>query len=92
LVFNKISEKFSQNIFFLKFNVRVSTEFGTKRDKFKVKRMSIHLGKKSNSFRDKRTFLSDLAVTEKKFIADPGEGIWVSNLSQNSVDTMTNVW
>jgi len=31
-------------------------------------------------------------VTDKKFIADPVGRIWVSNLSQNSVDTMTNVW
>jgi len=39
---HKISEKFSQNGFFLKFHARISTEFGTKRDKFQVKRMSIH--------------------------------------------------
>jgi len=91
LVFNKISEKFSWNSFFLKFHIRVSIELGTKRDEFQVKRMSIHLGKKSNSFRDKRTFLSGLAVTDKKFIVDPVGRIWVSNLSQNSVETMTNV-
>jgi len=50
---HKISEKFSRNSFFLKFRVKISTEFGTKRDKFQVKRMSIHLGKKSNSFAHK---------------------------------------
>ena len=92
MVFNKISEKFSQNSFFLKFHVRVSTEFGTKHDKFHVKRMSIHPGKKSNSFRHKRTFLPGLAVTDKKFIGNPVGRVWVSNLSQNAVDTMTNVW
>jgi len=31
---HKISEKFSRNSFFLKFHVRISTEFGTKRNKF----------------------------------------------------------
>jgi len=39
---HKISEKFSRNGFFLKFRVRISNEFGTKRDRFQVKRMSIH--------------------------------------------------
>ena len=92
LVFNKISEKFPRNSFFLKFHVSVSTEFGTKRDKFQVKRMRIHVGKKSNSFRHKRTFLSGLAVTNKKFIPNSVGGVQVSNLSQNSVDTMNNVW
>jgi len=47
---HRIYEKFSRNGFFLKFRVRISTEFGTKRDRFQVKRMSIHPGKKSNSF------------------------------------------
>jgi len=42
------------------------TEYGTKRDKFQVKRMSIHLGKQSNNFTHKRTLLSALAVMEKK--------------------------
>jgi len=36
----KISEKFSRNSFFLKFHVRISTEYGTKRDKFQAKRMN----------------------------------------------------
>jgi len=39
---DKISEKLSLNSLNLKFHVRISTEFGTKRDKFQVKRMSIH--------------------------------------------------
>ena len=43
-------EKFSQYNFLLKFHVRISIEFGTKHDKFQVKWMSIHLGKKSYSF------------------------------------------
>ena len=64
----EISEKFSRNSFFLKFHVRISTEFGTKRDKFQVKRMTIRPRKKSNSFAHKRTFLSALAVMNKKFI------------------------
>ena len=38
---HKISEKFSRNSFFLKFHVRISFKFGTKRNKFQVKRMSI---------------------------------------------------
>jgi len=42
MVLHKISEKFSQNSFFLKFHPRISTEFGTERDKLQVKRMSIH--------------------------------------------------
>jgi len=46
------------------------TEFGTKRDRFQVKRVSIHLGKKSKSFTHKRTFLSALAVMNEKFIAN----------------------
>jgi len=67
---HKTSEKFSPNSFFLKFQVRISTEFGTKRDKFEVKRMSIRQRKKSNRFIHKRTFLSGLAVINKKFIAN----------------------
>ena len=90
--FYKISEKFSRNGFFLKFHPRISTEFGTKGDKFQVKRMSIHPRKKSNSFTHKRTFLSALAVTNKKFIANPVGRIWGSNLSQNSIDTVRNLW
>jgi len=66
----KIYEKFSRNGFFLKFGVTISTEFGTKRDNFQVKRMSIHRGKKSNSFTHGRTFLSAQAVINKKFIAN----------------------
>jgi len=38
---HKIFEKVSRNGFFLKFHVRISTEFGTKGEKFQVKRMSI---------------------------------------------------
>jgi len=89
---HKISEKFSRNTFFLKIHVRISTEFGTKRDKFQVKRMSIRPLKKSNSFAHKRTFLSALAVMNKKFIANAVGRIWGSNLGQNSTDTVTNVW
>jgi len=88
----KKSEKFSRNSFFLKFHVRVSTEFGTKRDKFQVKQMSIQPRQKSSSFKQKRTLLSALAVMNKKFIANPVGRIWGSNLSQNSVDTVTDVW
>jgi len=65
----KISEKFSRNGFFLKFRVRISTEFGTQPDRFQVKRMSIHPGKKSNSFTHGRTFLSARAVMNKKSIS-----------------------
>jgi len=47
------AQKFLKNspeiVFFLKFHVRIYTEFGTKHDKFQVKRMSIHPRKKSNS-------------------------------------------
>jgi len=89
---HKISEKFSRNTFFLKFHVKISSEFGTKRNKFQVKRMSIRPRKKSNSFTHKRTFLSALAVIKKKFIANLVGRIWASNLSQNSIDTVTNVW
>jgi len=71
LVFNKISEKFFRNSFFLKFRVRISTKFGAKRDQFQVKRMSIHLEKKNKTVSHKRTFLSALAVLNKKFIANP---------------------
>ena len=89
---HKISEKFSRNSFFRKFHPTISTEFGTKRDKFQVKRMSIHPRKKSNIFTHKRTFLSALAVMNKKFIAIFVGRIWGRNLSQNSLDTVTNVW
>jgi len=89
---HKISEKFSRNSFFLKFHVTISTEFGIKREKFKVKRMSINPRKKSNSFAHKRTFLSALAVMNKKFIANLVGRIWGSNLSQKSTDTVMNVW
>jgi len=88
----KISEKFNRNSFFLKFHVRISTEFGTKRDKFQFKRMSIHPRKKSKSFAHKRTFLSALAVMNKKFIANLVGRIWGSNLSQKSTYIVTNVW
>jgi len=66
----KNSKKFSRNNFLLKFHERIWTEFGTKGDKFQVKQMSIHPGKKSNSFTHKRTFLPALAVMNKKFIAN----------------------
>ena len=69
---HNISEKFSRNTFLLKFHVRISTEFGTKRDKFQAQRMCIHPRKKSNSFTHKRTFLSALAVMNKEFIANLG--------------------
>jgi len=72
----QIFEKFSQNGFFLKFRVTISTEFGTKRDRFQVKRMSIHPGKKSNSFTHGRTFLSAWAVMNKKFIANLVGRVW----------------
>ena len=55
-------------MFFLKFHIGISTEFGTKRNKFQVKQMSIHPRKKSKSFTHKRIFLSALAVMNKKFI------------------------
>jgi len=88
----KISKKLSRNDFFLKLRVRISTEFGTKRDRFQVKRMSIHPGEKSNSFTHKRTFLSARAMMNKKFIANLLGRVWGSNLSQKSIDTMKNVW
>jgi len=87
---HKISEKFSRNSFFLKFHVRISTEFGTERDKIQVKRMSIHPRKKSNSLAHKRTLLSALAVMNKKVIVSVVGRIWGSNLSQNLRDTVTN--
>jgi len=86
---HKISEKLSLNSFFLKCHVRISTEFGTKRDKFQVKRISIHPRKKSNSFTHERTFL---AVINKKLIACVLGQIWGSYLSQHWIDTMTKVW
>jgi len=89
---HKISEKFSGNSFFLKFHLTISTEFGTKRLKFQVKRMSIHPRKKSNSFAHKRTFLSALAVMNKKCIANLVGPMWGSNLSLKSTETLTNVW
>jgi len=89
---HKISEKFFENSFFLKLHPRISTKFETKRDRFQVKQMSIHQRKKSNSFTHKRTFLSVLAVMNKQFIANLVGWIWGSNLSQNWIDTVTNVW
>jgi len=52
--------------------------------------MSIRPRKKSNSFAHKRSFLSALAVINKKFIANLVGRIWASNLSQNSIDTVTS--
>jgi len=89
---HKISEKISRNCFFLKFRVAMSTEFGTKRDRFQVKRMSIDPGKESNSFTHERTFLSARAVMNKKFIANLVGRVWGPSLSQNSIDTITNIW
>jgi len=83
LVSHKVLEKLSGNYFFLKLHVRIWIEFGTKRDTFHVKRMSIHLGKKSNSFTQKRTFLSTLALMNKKFIENLVGRIWGLNLTQN---------
>ena len=64
-----VCKKFLKNspkiFFFLKLQVKISTEFETKYDKFQVKQMSSHLGKKSNSFAHKRTFLSTLLVINK---------------------------
>jgi len=74
--YGKIAEKFSRNLFFLKLHVIISIEFGTKCDKFKVKWMSIHAPKKLNSFTNKQTFLSDLAVINKIFIVNLAERIW----------------
>ena len=88
---DKISEKLSLNSLNLKFHVRISTDFWTNRDKCQVKRMSIHPRKKSNGFIHKRTFLSALAVMNKKFIANLVGRIWGSNLSQKLTDTVTNV-
>jgi len=88
---HKISEEFFRNSFFLKFHERISTEFGKKRDKFQVKRMCTPPRKKSNGFTHKQTFLLALAVMNKKFIANLLARIWGSNLSQNSIDTVTNV-
>jgi len=73
---HNLSEKFSRNSFFLKFHTIISTEFGTKPGKFQVKRTSIHPPKKSNSFTGRRTFLSALAVMNKKFIANLVGRIW----------------
>jgi len=69
----------------------MTIEFGTKRDKFQVKRMSIHPRKKSNSFAHKGTFLSAQAMMNKQFIASLVGRIWGSNLRQNLIDTVTNV-
>jgi len=77
---HKIFEKFSRNYFFLKFHVRISTKFGTKHERFQVKWMSIHLGKKIKQFHTQMNLLSTLAVMTKKFIANLVERICGSNL------------
>ena len=48
--------------------------------------------KKTNSFTHERTFLSAPVMMNKKFIANLVGRVWGSNLSQNSIETMTNVW
>jgi len=73
---HKISEKFFRNSFCLKFHVRMSIEFGTKRDKSQVKRMSLYPRKKPNSFAQKGTFLSALTMMNKKYIASLVGRIW----------------
>ena len=65
---HKIFEKISQNSFFQKFLVRIYTKFWIKHDKFQVKRTRTHLGKISNSFTHKRTFLSALIVMNKNLL------------------------
>jgi len=40
---HKIYENFSGNSFFLKYHIRISIEYGIKRDKFEVKRVHIEL-------------------------------------------------
>ena len=54
--------------------------------------MSIDPQKKSNSFTHERTFLTALAVINKKFIVNLVGRIWGSNLSQNPTDTVTKSW
>ena len=48
--------------------------------------------KNKNSFTHKRTFLSALVVINNKFNANLVGRIWASNLNQNSIDTVANVW
>jgi len=82
--------KFQKNIF-LKFHVKIWTEFGTMRH---ISRQTDEYSpwKKSNIFTRKRTFISTLEVMNKKFIENLVGRIWCSNLSQNSIHIMTNVW
>ena len=54
--------------------------------------MSIHPRKKLDSFTYERTFLLALAEINKKVIANLVGRIWGSNLTQNLIDTVTNVW
>jgi len=89
---HKISEKFSRNSFSLKFHVRISTEFRTKRDKFQVKRMSIRPRKKSNSFTLKRTFLSALQWEIQNLLPVLWDEYGAKISAKNSIDTVTNIW
>ena len=47
---------------------------------------------KKKTVSHKRTFLSALAVMNKKFIANLVARIWGSYLTRNSIDTVTNIW
>jgi len=70
---HKISKNFSRNSFFLKFPIRISAEFWTKRDKFQVKRMSIHIEK--NQTVSQTNIPLSLTMMNKKFIANLVERI-----------------
>jgi len=63
-----------KNNFLLKLCVRIPTTFGTKHDKFQLKRKSLQLEEKIKQFHT-QTFLSTLAVMNEKFIANIVEDI-----------------
>jgi len=61
----------------------MSTEFGTKRDKFQVKRFSVDPRKKSNRLTHKRTFLSTLAVMNKNLLRILWDGFGAQILAKS---------
>jgi len=90
---HKISEKFFRNSFFPEIprkNIHRIWE--------KTRQISGKTDESSSTKKNKKVshtnepWFQHLAVINKKFIANIMGRIWASNLSQNSVDTVTDVW
>ena len=89
---HKISEKFSRNSFSLKFHVRISTEFGTKRDRFQVETDKYSPRKKIKQYHTQTNLASSHGSDEWKIYYKSCRTNLGLKSQPNSVDTMRNVW